>query len=83
MMREGLIMAGTAVKTREKTMRRVIPVASVQPDEYMVQCPTCKTLETLFFSNGQLIQNRRFYDEDGHIYHTCGSEQPCRIFKNM
>ena len=76
-------MSDTAVMTREKTTVKAIkPIAPVQPDEYMVQCPACKTLETLYFVYGQLIPNRKFFERDGHIYHACGTERPCRIFKN-
>ena len=77
-------MTSTAVKLQEKPrVTARVRTAPVQPDEYMVQCPACKTLETLFFTNGQLIPNRRFFAWNDKIYHACGTDRPCRIFKNM
>jgi len=49
-------------------------------DEVAAFCPVCKTLETLYLSNGQLTLTRKFIQNDGHIYHDCGSIQPCQLY---
>ena len=53
----------------------------MQEDELIAQCPGCKTIETIYFSNGELISTRKFYGINSHIYHKCGSTQPCRLFR--
>ncbi len=51
--------------------------------ELLVFCPKCKTLETLGFDNGYLMQTRKFDQTDGQVYHDCGSNQPCRLYKSL
>jgi phage FluMu protein Com len=49
--------------------------------EVLVQCPKCKTVETLESTEDGLIQSRKFSQKDGGIFHDCGSERPCRIYR--
>ena len=54
-------------------------VASV--DEHVVLCPKCKTFETLCFDRDGLIKTRKFFQLDNHVYHDCGSPEPCRLYR--
>ncbi|MBI4186626.1 MAG: hypothetical protein HY530_03855 [Chloroflexi bacterium] len=50
--------------------------------EVVAFCPKCKTLEMLLFEDGYLVRTRKFSQNiDGHVYHDCGSEQPCRLYR--
>jgi hypothetical protein len=49
--------------------------------EFVVSCPNCKTLETLWFINGRLTQTRKFSQAGSSVYHDCGSNQACRIYR--
>lgn len=49
--------------------------------ELVVFCPGCKTLETLSFNNGSLMPARKFSQREGQVYHDCGSDQPCRLYR--
>jgi hypothetical protein len=49
--------------------------------EFMVFCPGCKTLETLWFNNGSLLSTRKFNQYDGQVLHDCGSSAPCRLYR--
>ena len=49
--------------------------------ELVVYCPGCKTLETLSFNEGWLMQTRKFSQRNGQVYHDCGSIRPCRLYK--
>jgi hypothetical protein len=49
------------------------------PRELLAQCPKCKTMETLQFVGSTLLRCRKFRQENGRIYHDCGSDQPCRL----
>ena len=55
-------------------------IISSDVDEPAAICPGCKTLETLYLSSGQLAPTRKFNQNDGHIYHDCGSKKPCHLY---
>ena len=63
----------------EVTSKIGVKVCS-RTDEVAAFCPACKTLETLYLLNGQLTPTRKFVQNDGHIYHDCGSKKPCRLY---
>ncbi len=48
--------------------------------ELMVCCPHCKTLETVYFSRGEVMPAQKFYQQNQKLYHDCGSTVPCRLF---
>ncbi len=50
-------------------------------DEFLVYCPQCKTLETLWFSNGSLSSGRKFSQVNSEVYHDCGSRKACRVYR--
>lgn len=51
-------------------------------EEFIAQCPSCKTIETVSInSNSRLIATRKFYQSGRNVYHKCGSTQPCRLFR--
>jgi len=49
-------------------------------DEVIVVCPKCKTLETLWLSAGFLVPTRKFRQSGNHVYHDCGSIDPCSFY---
>ena len=48
--------------------------------EAVAFCPRCKVLLTLCFSGNKLMPTRKFSQEEGEVYHDCGSSQPCRLY---
>jgi phage FluMu protein Com len=52
----------------------------MQEEELIAQCPECKTIETIYFSNGKLVSTRKFYSSNSRIYHRCGSNEACRLY---
>jgi hypothetical protein len=50
--------------------------------ELVVYCPRCRTLETLWFNNGRLMEARKFTQLNSHVFHDCGSQQPCRLYRS-
>ena len=53
-------------------------------EDFLAQCPSCKTIETITVSaNSQLISTRKFYQMGKNVYHKCGSTQPCRLFRGQ
>jgi hypothetical protein len=48
--------------------------------EIMVCCPKCKTLETVYFSRGQVMPTQKFHQQNQKLYHDCGSTIPCKLF---
>jgi len=53
----------------------------VNTSELIAFCPKCKAFETLWFTGDGLIQTRKFSQEDVRIYHDCGSNEPCRLYR--
>ena len=47
-----------------------------------VFCPGCKSLETVWFEDGTLMSTRKFTQRGDLIYHDCGSDRPCRLYRN-
>ncbi len=64
-------------ETIDKTMRGITRISEV-----VVFCPTCKTMETVWFANGWLVHTRKFTQDNKRVYHDCGSNEPCRLFSN-
>jgi phage FluMu protein Com len=52
-----------------------------KPRDIMVQCPKCKTVETLQFVEDVLTPCRKFSQRDGRVFHDCGSDLPCRLHR--
>ena len=52
-------------------------------EELIAFCPKCKTLETLWFTRGALVQTRKFAQKDARVYHDCGSNEPCRLLPSF
>jgi len=44
-------------------------------------CPYCKNLQPLLFSQGKLVGEHKYRQENGHIYHDCGSDKPCHLYR--
>jgi len=61
----------------------VVTESDTLPDEVMVFCPTCKAFETVWFTKGTLNQTRKFTQYGTHIYHDCGSNDPCRLYMSI
>jgi hypothetical protein len=57
-------------------------IISSRTDELVAFCQGCKTLETLYLSSGQLTLTRKFSQNDGHVYHDCGSIKPCQLYRS-
>ena len=49
--------------------------------ELVAFCPKCKNLQPLWFTDDQMVQTRKFTQRRGEIYHDCGSEKPCRLYR--
>ncbi|MGP8079441.1 MAG: hypothetical protein ACLPVI_02895 [Dehalococcoidales bacterium] len=65
-----------------------IPHAVVAEDarlskEVMVFCPSCKSFETIWFTKGTLNSTRKFTQYGNHVYHDCGSNEPCRLYLTL
>ena len=75
-------MTLTLVKQPESETSEAMPMdASAAERELVVFCPKCKTLETLWFTNGWLMPARKFSQMNGELYHDCGSQEPCRLYR--
>ena len=48
--------------------------------EAVAICPKCKALQTVWISDSTLMPTRKFKQIGNHIFHDCGSCQPCRLY---
>jgi hypothetical protein len=55
---------------------------SLDVEEAMAFCPSCKALQTVWVSGNTLMPTRKFYQTGGQVYHDCGSGQPCHLYIN-
>jgi hypothetical protein len=51
------------------------------PEDLLVQCPRCKTMETVCIKDEALVNTRKFHISDGKIFHDCGSVKPCFLHR--
>jgi hypothetical protein len=51
------------------------------PIDMTVQCPKCKTIETVQLVQGKLLPCSKFSQENGKVFHSCGSHVPCRLYR--
>lgn len=69
-------------KTKSVTLKEVLPTtAEVAASELVASCPKCKTFETLTFTLDGTIRTRKFSQQNNHVYHDCGSTEPCRLYR--
>ena len=50
-------------------------------EDVLAQCPACHTLETLQFVGAMLTPCRKFYQKGLLVFHDCGSDRPCRLYR--
>jgi len=55
--------------------------AAVPVHELVAICPHCKNMEALFFVGDRLVPTRKYHQEDAAVYHDCGSDKPCRLYR--
>jgi hypothetical protein len=64
-------------KARKQTGKTV----ALLGDEIVALCPKCKTLETLCLEGGKLAPTQKFSQRGSQIYHDCGSDEPCCLYR--
>lgn len=73
------VMTQTQVSS---TVRKTRPITSSKALEFIVFCPKCGTLETVWFTkDGLIVPTRKFNQEDARIYHDCGADIPCHLYR--
>jgi len=78
------MVTGLAQQTRPVILKEVLRTTTrLAISELVVCCPKCKTFETLTFTQDGTIRTRKFSQENSHIYHDCGSTEPCRVFRAL
>jgi hypothetical protein len=56
---------------------------NITPEEVMAYCPECKAYQTLWFSKGRLTPTRKFSQRNDEVFHDCGSNTPCRLYRTF
>jgi len=56
--------------------------ASSEALEFIISCPKCRTLETVWLIEDRLlVPTRKFRQEGARIYHDCGSDAWCHLYR--
>ncbi|MFC1921043.1 hypothetical protein ACFLYQ_04895 [Chloroflexota bacterium] len=50
-------------------------------DEVIAVCPGCKAIQNLLLVNGNMLATRKFMQLKNLVYHDCGSNEPCHIYR--
>jgi len=58
-------------------------IIAAEADEFMVFCPKCGTLETVWFVENMLVPTPKFSQEDTRVYHDCGSDKSCHLYRTL
>ena len=70
-----VLVSQQATETQEDTEAAIT--------EMVAFCPKCKTLETLCFTNENLMPTAKFYQQGGRVYHDCSAYEPCRLYRTF
>jgi hypothetical protein len=64
------------------TVRKPRPFILSEAIEFIVFCPKCGTLETVWFTeDGLLVPTRKFSQYGIRLYHDCGVDEPCHLYR--
>jgi hypothetical protein len=72
------------VPVKEQQPSTIVKAGSgILSGEVMALCPVCKAFQTLWFTKGRLTQTRKFSQYGDQVYHDCGSNEPCRLYRTF
>jgi len=67
---------------QSSSKKETVQIISAEANEFMVFCPSCGTLETVWFTGGGLIvPTRKFTQKGARLYHDCGSDTSCYLYR--
>jgi len=63
-------------------VRKTQPIIAAETNEFIAVCPKCGTLETVWLTkDGLLVPTRKFSQYGARIYHDCGADVPCHLYR--
>ena len=68
---------------RQLARKQTAPAAVLNVEEAVAVCPKCKAFQTVFLAGSALMQTRKFSQKDGQIFHDCGANEPCRLYRGI
>ena len=64
------------------TGRETRPIIAAEAKEFIAVCPKCGTIETVWFTeDGLLVPTRKFRQYGSRLYHDCGSDKSCHLYR--
>jgi len=54
---------------------------ATEPNEFMIFCPKCDAFETVCLIDDMLIPTKKFSQVGARIYHDCGSDTSCHLYR--
>jgi hypothetical protein len=68
---------------QSSSKKETVQIKAAEADEFMVFCPKCGTLETVWFVENMLVPTPKFSQEDTRVYHDCGSDTSCHLYRTF
>lgn len=62
------------------TVKGTRPIIAAEAKEFIVVCPKCGTIETVWFNEEGLVPTRKFRQYGFRVYHNCGAGVPCHLY---
>jgi RecG-like helicase len=77
------IVSNEIASKKQTGLNETVPKRPISSNEIVAFCPKCKTLETLYLEGANLAQTQKFNQRGNQIYHDCGSDKPCRLYRTI
>ena len=56
---------------------------ATEPNDFMIFCPKCYAFETVSLVKDMLVPTKKFSQIGARIYHDCGSNEPCHLYRTF
>ena len=67
---------------QSSSKKETVQIISTEANEFMVFCPKCGTLETVWFTeDGLIVPTRKFTQKGARLYHDCGAYESCYLYR--
>jgi len=67
---------------KEERISNIQKAYGIWSGEAVAFCPRCKAIQTVWIDGNTLMITRKFYQAGSQIYHDCGSNQPCCLYRS-
>ena len=52
-------------------------------NEFIIFCPECRAFETVCLVEDMLVPTKKYIQVGARIFHDCGANEPCYLYRNL